>query len=81
MIDMIGFRSGRLVVANILIATGTLVLSAGGLLQGIADKDEAFVISLAAGIVVIYAGFLVASGATARLRAPTGPTGTAVTAS
>ena len=73
--------SGRLVLANVLIATGTLVLSAGGLLQGIANKDEAFVISLAAGIVVIYAGFLVASGATARLRAPTSPTGTAVTAS
>lgn len=48
-------------LANVLIAAGTLVLSSGGLLQGIAGKDEAFVISLAVGISVIYAGFLVAA--------------------
>ena len=52
-----------------LIALGTLVLSSGGLIQGIAGKDEAFVISLATGIVVIYTGFLVASGAGAGQRA------------
>lgn len=56
--------NGRRAGANVLIATGTLVLSSGGLIQGIAGKDEAFVISLAVGISVIYAGFLVAASAT-----------------
>ena len=51
---------GARAVANLLIALGTLVLSSGGLIQGIAGKDEAFVLSLALGISVIYAGFLVA---------------------
>jgi hypothetical protein len=60
--------NGRRAAANVLIALGTLVLSSGGLLQGVAGKDEAFVISLASGITVIYAGFLVAAGATARTR-------------
>jgi MFS family permease len=46
--------------ANALIAVGTLVLSSGGLIQGFAGKDEAFTITLAAGIVTIYLGFLVA---------------------
>jgi hypothetical protein len=62
--------SGRRAAANILIALGTLVLSSGGLIQGFAGKDEAFVITLASGIVVIYIGFLVASGAGARREAP-----------
>jgi hypothetical protein len=53
-------------LANVLIAAGTLVLSSGGLIQGVAGKDEAFVISLALGISVIYAGFLVAASASAR---------------
>jgi hypothetical protein len=52
---------GRMAAANGLIAAGTLVLSGGGLLQGVVGHDEAFAISLAAGITVIYAGFLVAS--------------------
>lgn len=56
--------------ANLLIALGTLVLSSGGLLQGIAGKDEAFALSLATGITVIYAGFLVASAAPGNARAP-----------
>jgi hypothetical protein len=67
--------NGRRAAANLLIALGTLVLSSGGLIQGIAGKDEAFVITLAAGILVIYFGFLVASGAgarrTAAAKAPT----------
>jgi hypothetical protein len=54
--------AARLCASNVLIASGTLVLSSGGLLQGIVGKDEAFAISLAVGIVVIYAGFVVASG-------------------
>jgi hypothetical protein len=62
--------NGRRAAANLLIALGTLVLSSGGLIQGFAGKDEAFVITLASGIVVIYVGFLVASGAGARREAP-----------
>jgi hypothetical protein len=53
---------GRLAAANGLIALGTLVLSSGGLVQGFVGHDEAFTISLAVGITVIYAGFLVAEG-------------------
>jgi len=54
--------SGALAGGNGLIALGTLVLSSGGLLQGIVGQDEAFALSLATGIAVIYAGFVVASG-------------------
>jgi hypothetical protein len=50
----------RRTVANALIALGTLVLSSGGLLQGELGHDTAFVITLAVGIAVIDAGFLVA---------------------
>jgi len=58
-----GQRSaGRLAVANCLIALGTIVLSSGGLVQGLVGHDEAFTLSLAVGITVIYAGFLVAEG-------------------
>jgi len=59
--DRTAAGNGRLAVANLLIALGTLVLSSGGLVQGIAGKDGAFVVSLALGISVIYAGFLVAA--------------------
>ncbi|HEY8217892.1 MAG TPA: hypothetical protein VIH82_12210 [Acidimicrobiia bacterium] len=52
----------RLAGANALIALGTLVLSSGGLVQGIVGHDEAFTLSLAVGITVIYAGFLTAEG-------------------
>ncbi len=55
--------NGGRALANVLIATGTLILSSGGLIQGVAGKDEAFVLSLAVGISVIYAGFLVAARA------------------
>ncbi len=55
--------SGRLAGGNGLIALGTLVLSSGGLLQGVVGSDEAFALTLAIGIAVIYAGFAVASGA------------------
>ena len=62
--------NGKRALANGLIALGTLVLSSGGLLQGIAGKDEAFVLSLATGITVIYAGFLLASRASESAPAP-----------
>ncbi len=54
--------SGKLAGGNGLIALGTLVLSSGGLLQGIVGSDEAFALTLVAGIALIYAGFAVASG-------------------
>ncbi|GMU79625.1 MAG: hypothetical protein AMXMBFR46_24150 [Acidimicrobiia bacterium] len=56
--------------ANVLIALGTLILSSGGLIQGLVGDDEAFALSLALGITVIYAGFLVAEGARSPARAP-----------
>jgi hypothetical protein len=65
--------NGRRAAANLLIALGTLVLSSGGLIQGVAGKDEAFVITLASGILVIYAGFLVAAGAGATRDASSRP--------
>jgi hypothetical protein len=62
-------NAGR-ALANVLIAAGTLILSSGGLLQGVAGKDEAFVLSLAVGISVIYAGFLMAARASAHRAMP-----------
>lgn len=57
---------GRLALANALVALGTLVLSSGGLLQGFVGHDEAFALTLAVGIAVIYTGFLVADGTRVR---------------
>ena len=54
--------SGYLAGGNALIALGTLILSSGGLLQGFVGSDEAFALTLAVGIAVIYGGFVVASG-------------------
>ena len=53
--------TSRLAAGNALIALGTLVLSSGGLVQGAVGKDQAFALTLASGIAVIYAGFAVAS--------------------
>ena len=61
-----GAGDGRRAAANALIALGTLVLSSGGLVQGTVGHDEAFTISLTAGITVIYAGFLIAERAPSR---------------
>jgi hypothetical protein len=52
--------SRRMAGANALIALGTAVLSAGGLVEGVVGHDEAFALSLALGISVIYVGFLTA---------------------
>ncbi|MEX1105522.1 MAG: hypothetical protein WEB78_04935 [Ilumatobacteraceae bacterium] len=51
---------GRLAVGNVLIALGTLILSASGTLAGRLGKDRAFAVTLLAGIIVLFAGFLVA---------------------
>jgi hypothetical protein len=58
---------GRLALGNLLIAAGTLVLSASGTLAGRLGKDRAFVVTLLVGIVVLFAGFLV-SPSTKRVR-------------
>jgi hypothetical protein len=49
----------RLALANGLIAVGTLLLSAGGLLNSVADEMVSFAVTHAVGITVIFAGFLV----------------------
>jgi hypothetical protein len=54
--------NARRAAANGLIALGTLLLSSGGLLQGLVGHDTAFAATLAAGITVIYVGFVVAEG-------------------
>ena len=54
-------NSGRLAAGNVLIAVGTLVLSGSGTLAGRLGKDRAFAVTLLVGIVVLFAGFLVAS--------------------
>jgi hypothetical protein len=65
-----GSGRGRLAAANALVALGTLVLSSGGLVQGFVGHDEAFALTLAVGIAVIYAGFLVADGRGPRVPEP-----------
>ena len=73
---------GRMAAANALIALGTLVLSGGGTLQGILGHDEAFTVSLATGIAVVYGGFLVAARpAPAPAPAPEGASSLGATAS
>lgn len=52
---------GRLVAGNLLIATGTLVLSGSGTLAGRLGEDRAFAVTLLVGIVILFVGFLVAS--------------------
>jgi hypothetical protein len=54
--------SARMAAANGLIALGTLVLSSGGLVQGVVGHDEAFALSLSVGISIVYGGFVLASG-------------------
>jgi hypothetical protein len=51
----------RLVWGNVLIAVGTLVLSASGTVAGRLGKDRAFTLTLLVGISLLFAGFLVAS--------------------
>jgi hypothetical protein len=57
------FRRGRMVWANVLIATGTLVTGASGLFNSVLDEMEAFAVTLVVGISLIFAGFLVATAA------------------
>jgi len=59
----------RLAAGNVLIAVGTLVLSASGTLAGRLGKDRAFAVTLLVGIVVLFFGFLVAGSTPRRTRA------------
>ena len=54
----------RLALGNILIAAGAAILSASGTFSGRLGADRSFAITLLAGIVVLFVGFLVASNAT-----------------
>lgn len=56
----------RTAAANALIAAGTLVLSGSGTLAGRLGEDRAFAVTLLVGIVVLFAGFLVASARSQR---------------
>jgi len=54
----------RLAAGNVLIAAGAALLSASGTFSGRLGADRAFAVTLLLGIVVLFAGFLVASNAT-----------------
>lgn len=78
-------RRGRLMWGNVLIASGTLVLANSGLLNSVLDEVTGFVVTLAVGIAVLFAGFLVATTtpatpAAAPAAAPSPPTRQAATA-
>jgi len=55
------FRRGRMLAANLLIAGGTLVLGTSGLLNSVLDEMDAFSVTLAAGVTLLFLGFLLAA--------------------
>ena len=62
-----GISAGRMIGANLCIAVGTMILGSTGALKGVAGgKDQGFVLGLALGISVIYAGFVLAAPRNAR---------------
>jgi hypothetical protein len=60
------FRRGHMLWANLLIALGTLVTGASGLLNSVLDEMDGFAVTLVAGITIIFAGFLVATAGSAK---------------
>src|SRR4051812_10667545 len=56
-------RRGRLLWANVLIAVGTAITGASGLLNSVLNEMDGFSITLLIGITVIFSGFLVATTA------------------
>ncbi|MBA3655597.1 MAG: hypothetical protein H0W70_15550, partial [Actinobacteria bacterium] len=56
-------RRRRLVVANLLIAAGTAVTGASGLLNSVADAMTGFAVTLVVGVALIFVGFLAATAA------------------
>jgi hypothetical protein len=65
--------SRRRRIANSLIAGGTLILGASGLLNSVADAMTAFAVALLVGISVVFLGFLVAAAPAAVSRAEAAP--------
>ena len=59
--DQAVHRPRRLAAGNVVIALGTLVLSASGTLAGRLGKDTAFAVTLVAGVVILFCGFLIAT--------------------
>jgi hypothetical protein len=55
-------RNRSLGIGNVVIALGTLLLAASGTLAGRVGKQEAFALSTAIGVVVLFAGFAIATG-------------------
>ena len=64
-------RRARVVAANVLIALGTLITGASGLLNSVLDEMTGFAVALVAGITVLFAGVLVAT--TGSRRQPPAP--------
>jgi len=56
----------RLAAGNVLIAVGTLILGASGTLNARLGAAKAFAVTLTVGVVVLFAGFLVATSASTR---------------
>lgn len=53
-----GTATRRLALANTLIAAGTVVLGAGGILNSVLDEMDGFAVSLVVGISLLFGGFL-----------------------
>ena len=66
-------RRRRLVVANSLIALGTAVTGASGILNSVADKMTGFAVTLVIGVTLIFVGFLTATGVNAARDAGASP--------
>ena len=56
-----GLTPGRLALTNVLIALGTVVLGTGGTLFATGDQMVGFGVLLAAGVTILFAGFLVSN--------------------
>jgi hypothetical protein len=55
-------RNRSLGIGNVVIAVGTLLLAASGTLAGRVGKQEAFALTTAIGVAVLFAGFAIATG-------------------
>lgn len=51
----------RLMTGNLVIAAGTAILSTSGLLNSVLGEMDAFAVTLAVGVAVLFSGFLVAT--------------------
>ena len=67
-----GGRAGgtRLAVANGVIAAGTLVLGASGLLNSVLGEMEGFAVTLTVGITILFVGFLITNPGRPRVAPP-----------